>query len=89
MPGHIKKSEGADPDPDPWLVVSEELRKKLNSKPYDPKKSAWVPDKATGGFDEGLIESTDGDKVSIKLLKDASVKSKYRNKFQSVPFLTI
>ena len=29
MPGHIKKSEGEDPDPDPWLVVSPELRKKL------------------------------------------------------------
>jgi hypothetical protein len=38
MPGHLKKSEGDDPDPDPWLVVSEDLRKKLNSKPYDPKK---------------------------------------------------
>ena len=73
MPGHIKKSEGEDPDPDPWLVVSEELRKKLNSKPYDPKKSAWVPDKATGGYDEGLIESTEGDKVTVKLLKDGQV----------------
>merc|ERR1711963_704088 len=47
MPGHIKKSEGADPDPDPWLVVSEELKKKLLSKPYDPKKSCWVPDKVS------------------------------------------
>merc|ERR1711953_1146398 len=74
MPGHIKKSEGEDPDPDPWLVVSEELRKKLNSKPYDPKKSAWVPDKATGGYDEGLIESTEGDKVTVKLLKDGQAK---------------
>merc|ERR1712165_487226 len=68
MPGHIKEAEGADPDPDPWLVVSDELRKKLNSKPYDPKKSCWVPDKATGGYFEGLIESTDGDKVSVKIL---------------------
>merc|ERR1712018_864146 len=68
MPGHIKKSEGEDPDPDPWLVVSEELKKKLLSKPYDPKKSCWVPDKATGGYFEGLIESTDGDKVSVKIL---------------------
>ena len=73
MPGHIAKTEGPDPDPDPWLVVSEELRKKLNSKPYDPKKSCWVPDKASGGYDEGMIESTDGDKVQVKLLKDASV----------------
>merc|ERR1711963_468442 len=74
MPGHIKKSEGADPDPDPWLVVSEELRKKLNSKPYDAKKSCWVPDKATGGYFEGLIDSTDGDKIAVKILESGDVK---------------
>merc|ERR1712198_22831 len=68
MPGHIKKSEGADPDPDPWLVVSEELKKKLLSKPYDAKKSCWVPDKSTGGYLEGLIQSKDGDKVTVKLI---------------------
>merc|ERR1719288_77126 len=76
MPGHmVGKSDGPDPDPDPWLVVSYDLRKKLNSKPYDPKKSCWVPDKATHGYDEGLIESTDGDKVQAKLLKDGSSKT--------------
>jgi len=74
MPGHIAKTEGPDPDPDPWLVVSDELKKKLLSKPYDPKKSCWVPDKATHGYDEGLIESTDGEKVSVKLLKNNDVK---------------
>ena len=76
MPGHIAKGEGPDPDPDPWLVVSEELRKKLNSKPYDPKKSCWVPDKATGGYWEGLIESSEGDKVTVKILEDKSVSTK-------------
>ena len=35
------------------------------NKPYDPKKSCWVPDKATGGFNEGLIESTEGEKVTV------------------------
>ena len=75
MPGHIKKTEGPDPDPDPWLVVSEELKKKLLSKPYDPKKSCWVPDKATGGYWEGLIESTEGGKVTVKLLDDKSVSA--------------
>ena len=73
MPGHIKKSEGADPDPDPWLVVSEELRKKLNSKPYDAKKSCWVPDKATGGYWESLIESKEGGKVNVKILETGEV----------------
>ena len=73
MPGHIKKSEGPDPDPDPWLVVSPELRVKLKSKPYDAKKSCWVPDKATGGYWEGLIDSTDGDKVTVTILETKDV----------------
>jgi hypothetical protein len=41
MPGHIKKSDGPDPDPSPWLMVSPELKAKLKAKPYDPKKSCW------------------------------------------------
>lgn len=73
MPGHIAKTEGPDPDPDPWLVVSEELKKKLLAKPYDTKKSCWVPDKASGGYNEGLIESKDGEKVSVKLLASGEV----------------
>ena len=77
MPGHIKKSEGPDPDPDPWLVVSPELRVKLKSKPYDPKKSCWVPDKATGGYFEGLIDSTDGDKVTVTLLETKDVSTQF------------
>ena len=40
---------------------------KLKSKPYDPKKSCWVPEKGTGGYLEGIIESIDGEKVSVKL----------------------
>ena len=72
MPGHIKKTDGPDPDPSPWLIVSDELKVKLKSKPYDPKKSCWVPDKATGGYWEGLIDSTDGEKVTVKLLDENS-----------------
>jgi hypothetical protein len=47
MPGHIKKSEGPDPDPSPWLIVSPELKNKLKAKPYDAKKSCWVPNKGS------------------------------------------
>ncbi len=77
MPGHIKKSEGPDPDPSPWLEVTFELKKKLLTKPYDAKKSCWVPDKKTGGYFEGLIDSTDGDKVTVTILetKDVSILS--------------
>merc|ERR1711963_411075 len=74
MPGHVKKSDGPDPCPDQWLYVSEELKVKLKSKPYDPKKSVWVPEKGTGGYLEGLIESVDGEKVSVKLVESKEVK---------------
>ena len=73
MPGHVKKSVGPDPDPDPWLRVGDSLRAKLKAKAYDPKKSCWVPDKVTGGYAEGLIESTEGDKVTVKLLEGDDV----------------
>jgi hypothetical protein len=73
MPGHIKKTEGPDPDPSKWLYVLPELKDKLKAKPYDAKKSCWVPDKATGGYFEGLIESTDGDKVTVKILEGGEV----------------
>ena len=72
MPGHIKKSSGADPDPSPWLAVSDELKLKNKVKPYEPKKSVWVPNKVEGGYLEGLIESKDGAKVSVNV--DGEIK---------------
>merc|ERR1712172_305413 len=74
MPGHVAKTVGPDPSPDQWLYVSDELKVKLKSKPYDPKKSVWVPEKGTGGYLEGLIESVDGEKVSVKLNASKEVK---------------
>ena len=67
MPGHIKKTTGPDPDPSPWLEVKHELKMKNKAKPYDPKKSYWVPDKATGGYLEGSLESKDGNKCTVKV----------------------
>ena len=73
MPGHVKKTEGPDPCPDQWLIVSEELKVKLKAKPYDAKKSCWVPDKATGGYFEGLIENVEGEKATVKILETGDV----------------
>ena len=73
MPGHLKKSEGPDPDPKPWLEVSEKLKNDLKCKPYDGKKSCWVPDKVTGGFKEGLIQGVEGDEATI-IIDDDKVK---------------
>ena len=87
MPGHVKKSEGPDPDPDPWLIVSDELKVKRNSKPYDAKKSCWVPDKATGGYDEGIIDSTDGNKVTVTLIETKAVSYIYLHYYSCILFL--
>ena len=76
MPGHVKKTEGPDPCPDQWLIVSDELKVKLKAKPYDPKKSCWVPNKATGGYNEGLIENIEGDKAHVKILETGDVSIK-------------
>merc|ERR1712045_4663 len=76
MPGHVKKSSGPDPDPSQWLFVSYELKQKLKAKPYDPKKSCWVPDKATGGFNEGMIENTEGEKVTVSSKGEKKVYKK-------------
>jgi len=32
-------------DPSPWLCVSDAIKEKNKAKPYDPKKSVWVPNK--------------------------------------------
>ena len=80
MPGHVAKQEGPDPDPMPWLAVSEELSIKLKSKPYDAKKSCWVPNKATGGFDEGMIVEKDGEKVTVELVDSKEVRFIFRKK---------
>ena len=74
MPGHIAKTTGPDPSPDQWLYVSDELKVILKSKPYDPKKSCWVPDK-TGGYMEGLIEGIDGEKATVKIIETGDVST--------------
>ena len=51
----------------PYLVVSFEMKKEDALKPYDAKKSVWVPNKEDGGFDEGLLQSVDGGKASVKV----------------------
>merc|ERR1712079_450420 len=60
-------------DPSPWLLVSPELKVKNKAKPYDPKKSVWVPNKADGGYLEGLLQSKDGNKVSVSVNEEVKV----------------
>eukprot|EP00095_Tigriopus_kingsejongensis_P012356 maker-scaffold198_size266703-snap-gene-1.28 protein:Tk12356 transcript:maker-scaffold198_size266703-snap-gene-1.28-mRNA-1 annotation:"myosin heavy muscle isoform x29" len=75
MPGTriVLKGDEPDPDPSPFLFLSVEHKRKNAEKPYDPKRSCWVPDDDTK-FTEGLIEETSGGKVKVKILKDKSIK---------------
>ena len=61
MPGHIKLSKTGQPDPDPteFLLPSMDMKRADQQKPYDSKKSVWIPDPKSGGYREGLLESGD------------------------------
>merc|ERR1712214_230028 len=61
MPGHIKLTKTGQPDPDPteFLLPSMDMKRADQQKPYDAKKSVWIPDAKTGGYKEGMLESGD------------------------------
>ncbi|XP_065164956.1 myosin heavy chain, muscle isoform X3 [Atheta coriaria] len=60
----VVKQEGDDPDPTPYLFVSLEQKRIDQTKPYDAKKSCWVPDDKEG-FILGEIKGTKGDLVTV------------------------
>jgi len=67
MPGHVKlgKSGEPDPDPSPYLIVSMEMKRDDQLKPYDPRKSYWCPDNK-GGFMECQLVDGDPEKEGSK-----------------------
>ena len=67
MPGHVKKNAGPDEDPTPYLVISLEMKREDAMKPYDSKKSYWVPDGQgdKAGFIEAMLESDDGKTAKV------------------------
>ena len=66
MPGHVKMGKAGEPDPDPteYLVVSMDMKREDQMKPYDPRKSYWVPD-GKGGFIEAMLEENDGKNAKV------------------------
>ena len=68
MPGNVKlgSSGGPDPDPTPYLYVSSETKRTDMNKPYDPKKSVWVPND-DGGFVEAILQADDGKKATVMI----------------------
>lgn len=71
MPKPVANQE--DEDPTPYLFVSLEQRRIDQSKPYDSKKSCWIPDEKEG-YLLGEIKATKGDIVSVGL-QGGEVKS--------------
>ncbi|QQP52443.1 Myosin heavy chain_ muscle [Caligus rogercresseyi] len=60
------KYVGNDPDPTDYLYVSLEQKKYDQSKPYDAKRSCWVPhDKE--GYVLGEIKAAKGDLITVQL----------------------
>jgi hypothetical protein len=74
MPGHIKLGKPGEPDPDPmpYLVVSMEMKRDDMLRPYDPRKSVWVPNIETGGFVEALLVSDEGGKATVMVGHEVS-----------------
>merc|ERR1712198_87636 len=70
MPGHIKLTKTGQPVPDPteFLLPSIDMKRADQQKPYDAKKSVWLPCPKTGGYKEGLLESGDLDDEGSKCL---------------------
>ncbi len=73
MPGHVKLGSSNEPDPDPlpYLVVSQDMKRADMSKPYDAKKSVWVPD-GDGGFLEAMFDSESGGKTTVMVGHEVS-----------------
>ena len=66
MPGHVKagKAGEKDPDPEPYLVVTMDMKREDQKKPYDAKKSYWCPD-GKGGYMECILDADDGAKANV------------------------
>ncbi|QQP54482.1 Myosin heavy chain 1, partial [Caligus rogercresseyi] len=82
MPGTriVLKNGDEDPDPSPYLFVSQEQRMKNAEKPYDPKRSCWVND-SEEKFLEGIIQDTSGGKIKVELNKNKEVKEYKQDQF--------
>ena len=54
-----------------FQYLSIEMKREDMMRPYDPKKSVWVPTE-THDFKEGLLESDDGTKAVVALGHEVS-----------------
>ncbi|XP_026857951.2 myosin-16-like [Electrophorus electricus] len=75
MPGAYKGECGDDVDPMPFLAPLEKEKLEAINKCYDIKKSCWVRDEKEG-YIAGDIQSENGDKVTVKTIKNTIVTLK-------------
>nr|XP_027217744.1 myosin heavy chain, muscle-like [Penaeus vannamei] len=83
MPGHAIKSTGPDPDPTEYLFVSREQRMLDQAKPYDPKKSCWVPSN-DGGYVEAEIQGSKDDATVLVTIKGGENKTVKKDQVSQV-----
>merc|ERR1711997_1386830 len=91
MPGHIKKADPneKDPDPLPYLVLTLEMKRADAQIPYDPKKSYYCPD-GKHGYMECMLDSIEGDKATVmcghekKVFKTSEIGQVNPRKFEKI-----
>ena len=60
-------------DPDfQYLVVDRKKLMKEQTQAFDGKKACWIPD-ANDGFLQAEIESSKGEEITVKILKNSEV----------------
>ena len=66
MPGHVKlgKQGEPDPDPEPYLVVTLDMKREAANIPYAPTNSYYFKDEKVN-FGECMLESVDGGKATV------------------------
>ena len=79
MPGHDKKGKPGekDPDPEPYLVVTMDMKREDMQRPFDPRKSYWCPD-GKGGFSECLLVEKGDTEATVMI---GHIVSKYSTHF--------
>jgi hypothetical protein len=61
------------------------MKREDQMRPYDPKKSVWVPTESHD-FKEGLLESDDGVKAVVQVGHEVCVQNNRRCQFQIVNY---
>ncbi len=77
MPKVGPPPDAEDQDPNPFLRPSLEMQREDQTRPFDGKKSCWVPDDKEG-FVPGEIKSTKGEQVTVSVARGEVIIRRYR-----------